>query len=137
MKFCSKCGTALDDAAQACTNCGAPQNTVTNSGDTVMGVLAYLGILVLVPIFAAKDSKFAKFHANQGLVLFVFGLVYGVAYSILSFILAFVPFIGGLIIGLFGLVSLVFLAFAILGIINVVRGDEKELPIVGHFRFLK
>ncbi|MBQ4096668.1 MAG: DUF4234 domain-containing protein [Clostridia bacterium] len=27
MKFCSKCGTQLDDAAVACTNCGAPMAT--------------------------------------------------------------------------------------------------------------
>lgn len=33
----------------------------------VMAILAYFGILVLIPILAAKDSKFARFHANQGL----------------------------------------------------------------------
>lgn len=32
----------------------------------VMAILAYFGILVLIPIFAAKESKFARFHANQG-----------------------------------------------------------------------
>ena len=30
----------------------------------VFAILAYIGILVLVPIFAAKESKFARFHAN-------------------------------------------------------------------------
>ena len=35
----------------------------------VMAILAYFGILVLIPILAAKDSKFARFHANQGLLL--------------------------------------------------------------------
>ena len=33
-----------------------------------MAILAYFGILVLIPILAAKDSKFARFHANQGLL---------------------------------------------------------------------
>ena len=36
-----------------------------------MAILAYIGILVLIPIFAAKESKFARFHANQGLVLLI------------------------------------------------------------------
>ena len=34
-----------------------------------------LGILCLVPILAAKDSPFAKYHANQGLVLFLLEIV--------------------------------------------------------------
>ena len=32
--------------------------------DKLMGVLAYLGILVLVPLLAAKDSKFAQYHGS-------------------------------------------------------------------------
>ena len=53
----------------------------------VMAVLAYIGPLVLVPILAAKDSKFAKFHANQGLTLFICSFVYCIAVFIISFIL--------------------------------------------------
>ena len=34
-----------------------------------MAILAYFGILVIIPILAAKDSKFARFHSNQGLIL--------------------------------------------------------------------
>ena len=30
----------------------------------VMGILAYIGFLFLVPLLAAKDSKYARFHAN-------------------------------------------------------------------------
>ena len=43
-----------------------PQDIAQNKA---MAILAYLGILVLIPIFAAKNSAFAKFHANQGLIL--------------------------------------------------------------------
>ena len=41
------------------------------SNDTLMGVLAYIGILCLIPLLAAKDSEFAQFHAKQGLNLFL------------------------------------------------------------------
>lgn len=33
----------------------------------IMGILSYFGILVLIPIFAAKESPFARFHANRAL----------------------------------------------------------------------
>ncbi|MCQ2424960.1 MAG: DUF4870 domain-containing protein [Lachnospiraceae bacterium] len=99
----------------------------------VMAVLAYIGILVLVPIFAAKDSKFARFHANQGLVLAIAEIVGSIVLNILSGI----PVIGlifSIISGLFGLVCLL---FAVLGIVNAANGKAKELPLVGKFRFLK
>ena len=33
------------------------------------GILSYIGILFLIGLFAAKDSKWTRFHTNQGLVL--------------------------------------------------------------------
>ena len=35
--------------------------STVSSNDPVMGVLAYLGILVLIPLLAAKDSDFAQY----------------------------------------------------------------------------
>ena len=35
----------------------------------ILALFSYLSWLVLIPLIAAKDSKFAKFHVNQGLVL--------------------------------------------------------------------
>ncbi len=98
-----------------------------------MAVLAYLSWLVLIPIFAAKDSKFARFHANQGLVLAIAEIVCGVALGILS-ALPFIGWIFGIAEGLLGLVCL---GFAIIGIVNAVNGKAKELPIVGKFKILK
>lgn len=54
-----------------------------------MGILSYLGILVLIPILAAKDSPFARYHANQGLVLLLCEVGFSVASMILSVIFAF------------------------------------------------
>ncbi len=99
----------------------------------VMAILAYLSWLVLIPIFAAKESKFARFHANQGLVLAIAEIICWVALGILSNI----PLIGwifGIIEGLFSLVCLI---FAVIGIVNAANGKAKELPIVGKYRILK
>jgi len=101
----------------------------------VMALLSYLGILVLVPIFAAKGSKFARFHANQGVVLLICEVVWQVIATILSMIftsmgLAFV----GMILSL---VSLVFFVLAIIGIVNAVQGKAKQLPVIGKYTILK
>lgn len=103
----------------------------------VMGVLSYLGILVLIPIFAARDSKFARFHANQGLILCIAAIIYGVAYSVLSTIILAISWRLYFVVSLIGLVGFIFLVLAILGIINVLNGRAKELPFIGKYRILK
>lgn len=112
--------------------------TKTNSNDTLMGVLAYLGILCLIPLFAAKDSEFAQYHAKQGLTLFAFEI----AAVVLMWIISFVAIMGGL--GFLGLLSIFiwiaqigFLVLAILGIVNVVNGKKVPLPIIGGIHIMK
>ena len=56
-----------------------PQDIANNKA---MAILAYLGILVLVPIFAANNSPFARYHANQGLILLIVNIVLMIAAAI-------------------------------------------------------
>lgn len=99
----------------------------------VMALLAYLSILVLIPIFAAPKSKFARFHVNQGIVLAIAEVIA----SILAGILTSIPFIGWLFGIVFGLIDLAAFILAVLGILNAVNGKAKELPFIGKFRLLK
>ena len=99
----------------------------------VMGILAYIGILVLVPIFAAKNSKFARFNANQGLVL----LIAEVAISFTATILGFIPKVGGVLSWLVYLLMIPCVILAVLGIVNAAKGQVKELPVIGKFKILK
>ena len=104
----------------------------------VMGVLAYIGILVLIPILAAKNNRFARFHANQGAVLFIINVVYNIAVRIVVTILGLISLkLAALISTLLGLVSWVFVILAILGIVNVVQGKAKELPVIGGIKIIK
>lgn len=103
----------------------------------VMAILAYLGILVLVPIFAAKESKFARFHANQGLILFLAGIAYYIVLTIISAIILAISWKLYFIITILSLVWLVFLVLAIIGIVNAAGGKAKELPVIGKFTLLK
>ena len=124
-------------------------NNVMNTPDTtaeytqedinnnkIMAILAY--IIFLVPLFAAKDSKFARFHTNQGLVLFICDIVVMIVLGIVTAIIAFIPFVGPILSGIiWAVIPIVLLVFAILGIVNAVQGKAKELPIIGKFKILK
>ena len=99
----------------------------------VMSIFAYLSWLVLIPIFAAKESKFARFHANQGLSLAIAEIICWVVLGILTK-LPLIGWIFGIAEGLFSLVCLV---FTVIGIVNAANGKAKELPVVGKIRILK
>ena len=99
----------------------------------VMGILAYIGPLVFVPMFAAKESKWARFHANQGLVLFILEA----AISITSSILGRIPYIGWLLSLVLWLADIAVVVLAVLGIVSAAKGQAKELPIIGGFKILK
>jgi len=104
----------------------------------IMGILAYLGILCLVPILAAKDSPFAKYHANQGLVLFIVWIVLAVALNTLNYVLlTILPASMGFIISILSLAYLGLLILAILGIINAAAGKCVPLPVIGGIKLLK
>ncbi len=152
MAFCKKCGAELPKNATKCPKCGASAvaqqandlvSDVLNTADytaqfdqkdiadnKVMAVLAYLSWLILIPIFLAKESKFARFHVNQAIILVIASFVIGILAGVFT---AIVPILGIL----FGLISLGFLVLMILGIINAAQGKAKELPIFGKFRIFK
>jgi len=65
-------------------------------------------------------------YAKQGLVLFIAYIVAWVA----NIILAFIPYLGWLLIWLIWVVLLV---LWIIGIIYAFSGEEKDIPVIGNF----
>lgn len=103
-----------------------------DSNDKAFGILSYLSILVLIPLVVGK-TQFVKFHANQGLVLAIIEVVFGALIGIL----ARIPIVG-IIVGIVGgLFELCCLIMAILGIVSVVNGETKDLPIIGGIKIVK
>lgn len=92
----------------------------------VMAVLAY--IIFFIPLLAARESKFAMYHANQGLNLFL-------AAVIINFVGAVIPIVGWLI--LIPLGNLAVLIWAIQGIIKAAGGKAVPLPLIGKFNLIK
>ena len=152
-KFCPSCGAGVNGQqsqySQQNTQSGNFQETINKYMQTedntsefeqedinqnkVMAVLAYIGILVLVPLLAAPNSKYARYHANQGLILFIAELCLGVVMGFLTWI----PIFGIIIAVLGGLVYLLFFVFMIMGIVNACQGKAKRLPIFGKFTILR
>lgn len=95
------------------------------NNNKIMAILCYLGILWLVPLLTDyKNEPFVKFHINQGIILTIAGAVVWVA----SWILSYIPIIGGLISWVAGLALFVLM---ILGILNAFNMEEKPLPLIG------
>ncbi len=88
----------------------------------IMAALSYLGILVIIPILTNKEDEFVKFHIKQGLVLLITAVV--------AMFVGVVPILGWIIAPL---VSLACLVLAIIGIINVLGGKKKQLPLIGQY----
>ena len=99
-----------------------------------MSVLAYIGFLFLVPLLACPNSKFARYHTNQGLVLFLLEFALGVVTGILGIIPIAGLIIGGLLSAVGGIFTLVLM---IMGIINAAQGQAKELSLIGKITLLK
>ncbi|MFZ2975948.1 MAG: DUF4870 domain-containing protein [Candidatus Moraniibacteriota bacterium] len=97
----------------------------------LMAIVGYIiPILFFIPLLneESKKSPFAKFHANQQLVL----LISAIAVNIVG---TLIPILGWFIILPIG--SIIIFVVAIMGIINAAKGEMKKLPIIGGFEILK
>jgi len=154
VKFCPACGEPTENGTQqsdkstsyagdAYQNAKSKVETVLNTKDTsgeyaredieknkVICALAYIPILFFLPLVACpKDSKFAKFHANQGLLVLILAVVCNVIGSLIGLI----PIFGTIVWVLLDLV--IFGAF-LFGLINTLQGKAKELPFIGGIRLI-
>jgi uncharacterized membrane protein len=93
------------------------------SDEKVLGAIAYISLLCLLPLLGKKDSELAQFHGKQGLILVItwFFLL----------ILGMIPVLGWLIILPIG--TIVLLIFSVMGIINALGGKMIEIPFIGKY----
>ncbi|MBW5447198.1 hypothetical protein GE107_14165 [Cohnella sp. CFH 77786] len=99
-----------------------PSDVQTNKG---MAIVAY--ILFFVPLIAAPNSPFAKYHANQGLTLFLTCLAFNI-------VLGFIPILGWLLLPFANLACLL---LAVIGIVSAAHGGAKPLPVIGKYTLMK
>lgn len=93
--------------------------------------LCAVGYFIFFIPLLVRDSPFARFHANQALVLVVINAV-GVGVELALFLL--LPAMGAL---LYSIWPFVILILAIYGCANAAKGHAKQLPVIGKITFLK
>lgn len=97
----------------------------------LLAVVGYIvPFLFFIPLLTeAKDNKFARYHANQQLLLLLFWIVSQIIASLLTFIL-----IGML---LYPVIYIAGIIFMVMGIINALNGEMKPLPVLGKYELIK
>lgn len=104
----------------------------------VVAGLSYFGILFFLPLVAAPDSRFGKFHANQALVLLLAGVVGAISLGIISVVLTLIWWRLALLSSvLYTVFGLALTAVAIIGLVNAFQGKAKELPLISKINIIK
>lgn len=95
-----------------------------------MLVLAYLGILALIPLLIKKDDRDVQWHAKNGLFLFVayialYIVIWGVQWAVQDVVGL------GCVFGILGCVLwIAYLVVIILAIMKAVKGERMRFPVI-------
>lgn len=116
-----------------------PQEPEDLKGKKFTACLSYLFWFTVIPMIYSSESKFVKYHANQGLVLAIAETIFLIitvavgkilwAHSRATSLLVETTMLM-VFVGAFGMLSLI-------GIFNVICGKEKPVPTFGHIKLLK
>lgn len=93
-----------------------------SGNSNVYAILAYLWVLCLVPVLMKRDDEFVRFHARQGLMLFIVEIGVGII-SIIPFFGLLIYKLGILVLGLISLIA----------IVQVLMGNKWEIPVIGEW----
>ena len=107
-----------------------PAKENLNGTVKAMSALAYLWILFFLPLVVCPDSKFGRYHANQGLVL----LLTTIVANVIGAVLRLIPTVGWILQLVLNVAMVVLMIF---GIVNACNGETKPLPIIGGLTLIK
>ena len=111
----------------------------------IMAIISY--IVPIIPYLSEKKNKYVKFHARQGMNLFLVFIIYTVVYNILTNIIKVnqAMYRGGVVIKVtpwwvtFPL-AIIGCALSIMDIIALVwawNGETRELPVIKNLKIFK
>lgn len=138
----------MPEAENAKTEAPAPKTGKFSDKDIKEGKgiawLSYCGPLAFVPFFSNKENKYVQAHAKIGLNLFIIEGIWCVITILLGLIKVPTTYWGITVyttpwwIGLLEAPVSIFLGVvAIIGFVNSLKGEVKELPLVGKIKFIK
>lgn len=98
-----------------------------------IALVCYIPLLFWIPLVTGGNSKFAKFHSNQGLILTIFSFAASVVTRLIDFVIDWIPFIGDFVSGVISAVlGIAVVAGIFIGIVNSAQGKAKKLPFIGE-----
>lgn len=108
-------------------------------GKKFTAMLAYLFWFTVIPMIYSSESKFVKYHANQGLVLAIAETICWVVTAATAKILWSISIATSLLVETTMYMSFisVFVILSLIGIVNVMRGKEKPIPTFGKITLWK
>ena len=140
MVFCEKCGISLNAGANFCPACGAVAATGASAqtgqqdaqNNKAMAAIVYVPFLFIIPLLTGehKESRFLKFHTNQGAALTI---AFVATWILLTFISLVIPIVGMMVTSLilFPVAGIASFVLCIYGIVNALNGMLKPLPLIG------
>ena len=101
--------------------------------------LSYLNILFLIPLLVQPENPYTRYHARQGLMLFllevalgiVWGILFGIAWAIAAATYGGAVFCIPLVAAIMGILYVLTLVLAIIGIIQSASGKFWRMPVFG------
>ncbi|MCP4897180.1 MAG: hypothetical protein GY906_09435 [bacterium] len=111
-----------------------PKAGAESPNRTIMIVLAYFGLLALIPLLVEKDDQEVQWHAKHGLVLFVAEVVLFIVFMVVNFALTSVlPVLGCVTCLVPAAFSVAIIVIHILCIVKGVKGERYTLPVVSEY----
>jgi uncharacterized membrane protein len=109
--------STADDVSEGDTSLGTTQN--------VAGLLTYIlgWVTGIVFLLIEKDNSFVRFHAMQSIVIFV-------PLTIASFVVGFLPFVGGLLGVIVQLATIIIWLFMMY---QAFQGKRYKFPYAGDY----
>lgn len=137
MPFCSQCGNQVSAADAYCARCGAsqprasaappPLNSMNPQTASILCYIPWVGWIAGIVVLASdrfREDRNVRFHAFQGLYLFVAWLI---ADQVLRPMSYWVPRLH-----VYGLVEVVLLGMSIFMMIKAAHQEPYELPLFGE-----
>lgn len=160
MKYCSRCGSPMEDSERFCNRCGAKAGSGTAFRRTTaqheppvepagkLGCeLAYAGTLFWLPLLICPEEKNADFCANQGLWVLILSVAACVGIRLLGGVNEVLSggFLGVITSGIYSFLFILFLALMLYLVWNCVknamaihRGENpKSILFFDRIRIIK
>jgi uncharacterized membrane protein len=137
MPFCSQCGNQVGPADSYCSHCGATQPPAAAAADAIRSLnpktasiicyIPWVGWIASIIVLASnrfRQDRIVRFHAFQGLYLFVGWLI---AHQVLRPLFDWTPRLH-----IYGLIELVLLGMSIFMMVKAAHREAYSLPLFGE-----